>query len=99
MDSNQALSWMVFSRDRAQFEKLFPDLKIEAAEFLPWLAYLLSGGVTMRHLIPSFFNRPIQGLEYLLSPLSPALTLHWHIRLRKSPANQQAHPHPFKLES
>ena len=83
MDSNQALSWMVFSRDRARFEKLFPQLNIETTAFLPWLAYLLSGGVTMRHLIPGFLNGPIRGLEYLLSPLSPALALHWHICVRK----------------
>jgi SAM-dependent methyltransferase len=86
MDSNQALSWMVFARDRAQFEKLYPQLKIETTAFLPWLAYLVSGGVTMRNLIPGFLTRPIQGMEYLLSPLAPAFALHWHICVRKSAA-------------
>ena len=84
MDSNQALSWMVFERDRARFEKLFPQLKVETTANLPWLAYLLSGGVTMRNVIPNFMNAPIRGVEYLLSPLAPAFALHWHICIRKS---------------
>ena len=54
MESNQALSWMVFVRDRDRFEKLFPGLVIEEFAFTPWLAYLISGGVTMRDLIPRF---------------------------------------------
>jgi len=84
MDSNQALSWMVFARDRARFEELYPRLKIEATDYLPWLAYFLSGGVTMRHLIPSFMNKPIRATEQLLSPLAPVFALHWHVCLRKS---------------
>jgi SAM-dependent methyltransferase len=84
MDSNQALSWMVFHRDRVRFEKLHPQLKVETTAHLPWLAYLVSGGVTMRQLVPGFLYGPIRGLEYLLSPLAPALALHWHICLRKT---------------
>ena len=90
MDSNQALSWMVFERDRARFEKLYPRLKAEPTAFLPWLAYLLSGGVTMRHLVPGFMNGPIRGMEHLLSPLAPAFALHWHICIRKSAAAESA---------
>jgi len=75
---------MVFERDRARFEKLFPQLKVETSDCLPWLAYLLSGGVTMRHLVPGILNAPIRGMEHLLSPVAPALALHWHICVRKS---------------
>ena len=89
MDSNQALSWMVFDRDRAQFEKLYPQLKIETVAFLPWVGYLLSGGVTMRHLIPGFMNDPIRGIEHLLSPLAPVFALHWHICVRKITARDK----------
>jgi SAM-dependent methyltransferase len=86
MDSNQALSWMIFARDRKRFEKLYPRLKIQAVDYLPWLAYLLSGGVTMRYLIPNFMNAPIRGAEFLLSPLAPLFALHWHVCVRKSAA-------------
>ena len=84
MDSNQALSWMVFIRDRSRFEQLHPGLKIESTAFLPWLTYLLAGGVTGRCLVPSSFNRLVVGLEKLLTPLSPLFALHWHIRVRKA---------------
>lgn len=85
MDSNQALSWMVFVRDRARFEEKFPKLRIETLEFTPWLSYLLSGGVTKRGLIPKPLATMILGLEKLVSPLDPLFALHWHIRVRRTP--------------
>ncbi len=87
MDSNQALSWMVFVRDRKQFEQLHPGLKIESFSFLPWFSYLLAGGVTGRCLVPSFLTSAPPLLEKLLRPLSPIFSLHWHIRLRKIAAS------------
>lgn len=83
MDSNQALSWMVFVRDRARFESLFPGLTIETCAFTPWFTYLTSGGVTMRDIIPRFLNGPLFGVEWLLTPVRPVFALHWHIRVRK----------------
>jgi len=84
MDSNQALSWMVFVRDRREFEDRYPALKIESLSWLPWFGYLASGGVTMRHLIPNFMNPAFVGVEYLLKPFAPVFSLHWHICVRKS---------------
>ncbi len=84
MDSNQALSWMVFVRDRAKYEAKFPGLKIEHFGFTPWFTYLISGGVTMRDIIPHFLTGPLFGVEWLLTPLRPVFALHWHIRLRKT---------------
>ena len=50
--ANGALPWMVFERDRAKFEREFPSLKIrEVAPFMPF-RYLVSGGVSMRPLMP-----------------------------------------------
>jgi SAM-dependent methyltransferase len=85
MDSNQALSWLVFVRDRDRFESLFPELSIETTSYTPWLAYLLSGGVTMKHLVPRFMNPLIHALEFLLTPFRPVFALHWHIRVRRKP--------------
>lgn len=83
MDSNQALSWMIFVRDRARFEAQFPGLKIEVFAFTPWFTYLTSGGVTMRDVIPRFLHPLFFAAEWLLTPLRPAMALHWHIRVRK----------------
>lgn len=84
MDSNQALSWIVFARDRVEFERRYPALKIEALELMPWFTYLLSGGVTMRYLVPKSMNPFLIGIERLIAPLDSLFSLHWHIRIRKS---------------
>lgn len=84
MDSNQALSWMVFVRDRLKYERQFPSLRLEKTAFLPWVTYLLAGGVTMRNLIPGFLVPVLKALEFLAIPLRPLGALHWVLILRKS---------------
>jgi len=84
MDSNQALSWMVFVRDRARFESLFPELRIEVLECTPWFTYLISGGVTKRNVVPRWLTPALVRIEGILKPLSPMFSLHWHIRLRRT---------------
>jgi SAM-dependent methyltransferase len=81
--ANQALSWVVFRRDRERFQKEFPGLSLECIELLPWLGYLLSGGVTRRNLVPNAMVGPIAALENALSVANPLFALHWHIRVRK----------------
>jgi ubiquinone/menaquinone biosynthesis C-methylase UbiE len=83
MDSNQALAWMVFVRDRAEFERQFPRLRIEKLEYMPWFTYFVSGGVTMRNVLPRFSHGPLLLMERLLQPLTPIFSLHWHIVVRK----------------
>ena len=85
MESNQALAWMVFARDRRRFERQYPALAIEKLAFMPWLTYFVSGGVTARYLIPKFMNGLLVGTERLLQPLEPLFSLHWHICVRKKP--------------
>lgn len=47
-----ALPWIVFQRDRQQFESEFRTLAIQAVRpFMPF-RYLVSGGVSMRQLMP-----------------------------------------------
>ncbi len=61
--SNQALPWIVFERDRILFEQKFPDLKVITLQpFMPF-RYLLSGGVSMRALIPAGCNAILKGIE------------------------------------
>ena len=83
LDSNQALAWIVFARDRARFESQYPTLGIETLAFMPWLTYFVSGGVTARYLIPNFMNGLLVGADRLLQPLEPLFSLHWHICVRK----------------
>jgi SAM-dependent methyltransferase len=83
MDSNQALSWMIFVRDRKKFQELHPRLEIERFTWLPWFNYLLAGGVTGRCLAPRWAKSMLPFAEGALRPLSPLFSLHWHICLRK----------------
>ncbi len=85
LDANQALTWIVFFRDRDRFERLFPGLQIDPPGFLPWLSYLASGGVTRRNLVPSFLVPVFRAFDRLLKPLDPWLALHWHLTVRKRP--------------
>jgi SAM-dependent methyltransferase len=82
-DSNQALSWIVFVRDRARFESEFPELQIERISPLPWFAYLLSGGVIQRSLVPKLLVPTVGMLDRFGKPFSPWLGLHWVVTLRK----------------
>jgi SAM-dependent methyltransferase len=83
INTNQALSWIVFFRDRAKFENLFPELQLEVCEYLPWVSYLAAGGVTRKPLLPAALEPTVLWLENLLEPLSSLCALHWHIRIRK----------------
>jgi SAM-dependent methyltransferase len=63
--ANGALPWIVFRRDRAIFERDFPHGQIERVDPIMPLRYLLSGGVSMRSLMPSMMFRPIAAIEHL----------------------------------
>lgn len=84
LDSNQALTWMVFDRDVQRYQSQFPHLTIEKKEYLPWLSYLLSGGVTRKRLAPSLFEPLILWLDSSPISMRRLFGLHWHILVRKS---------------
>lgn len=51
--ANGALPWIIFQRDWLKFEFEFPELEIRAVRpFMPF-RYLVSGGVSMRQLMPA----------------------------------------------
>jgi SAM-dependent methyltransferase len=65
--SNNALPWIVFERDRRRYETLFPHLPIEAITIEKPFVYLLSGGVSMRNLMPGGSYIFWKKIESLLS--------------------------------
>ena len=83
LDSNQALSWMVFVRDEFKFRMRFPKLRLERRRYLPWLSYLLSGGVNLRSFVPKPLAPLVMGLDWLVKPLDRLCAIHWHITVRK----------------
>ena len=52
--ANGALPWIVFGRDRARFERDFPGWRITATTPSMPLRYLMSGGLSMRSLMPGW---------------------------------------------
>jgi SAM-dependent methyltransferase len=82
--ANQALSYIVFIRDRKTFCQRFPALEIVCTMPLNnYLRYLLSGGLNFRQLIPDGMTPIIKAIERALSPLASTLALHHVIVLRK----------------
>ena len=81
--ANGALPWIVFERDRRQFEKEFPRLRIEVIRpFMP-VRYMISGGVSMRPLMPEFLFAVWSGVERCLDPWRRSLAMFALIVLRK----------------
>ena len=82
--ANQALSYIIFIRDRARFEKENPSLKIVHQRFAGnYLRYLLSGGLNFRQLLPDIFSKPIGLLEKTISPFNKWISLHHIIVIKK----------------
>ena len=52
--ANSALPWIVFERDRRLFESIFPEFAVNRITVEKPFVYLLSGGVSLRSLIPGF---------------------------------------------
>jgi SAM-dependent methyltransferase len=83
LDANTPLAWIVFSRDRRQFEAEFPALRITQISYLSWLSYMASGGVNYRQMPPRLLDPLFILCDSLLAPLRPLLSLTWYIGLRK----------------
>jgi len=81
--ANGALPWMVFVRDRERFARLCPDWTIETISPMTPLRYLLSGGVSMRSLVPAFCDAPLRGLERLMTPVMHVAALFAGIVVRR----------------
>ena len=80
---NGAIPWIIFSRDREIFENEFPSLKVVRMRNHTPLRYLLSGGFTLRQLVPSFTYPVIKAIEYTLSPINDWLGMFQTIELQK----------------
>lgn len=81
--ANGALAWIVFYRDRLKFEKWFPALKIVMLKPHTPFRYLISGGVSMRQLLPSFTYPIIKGIETILSPLNRYIGMFLTVEIEK----------------
>lgn len=66
--SNQALPWIVFERDRREFERQCPQWQLhEITPDYPF-CYLLSGGLAYRSFMPGFLFEFWRSVEAILTP-------------------------------
>ena len=63
LDSNQALSWIIFKRDYKKFKKLFPKFSLLKKKSIMPLSYLLSGGHSYNTKVGKVFIKIIRKLE------------------------------------
>lgn len=82
--ANQALSYVVFVRDRARFQADHGHLEVVHHEVLSnYASYLLSGGLNFRSLLPPTWTRLYAAIDSGLRPLRSLLGLHHLLVLRK----------------
>lgn len=82
--ANMALPWIIFVRDRAQFEREFPQWRLVAVKPIMPFRYLLSGGVSMRAFMPGWTFAFWRALERALTPWSGRLGMFAQIVLERT---------------
>jgi SAM-dependent methyltransferase len=81
--ANEALPWIVFARDRAVWDREFPQLQLRQVELGLPCRYLLSGGLSRLSFAPAWSFGCWRRLEGLLKPLLPRLAMFARIELVK----------------
>ena len=79
--ANGALPWIVFERDRAKFEREFPDWQIGQIELQMPFRYLVSGGISMRTLSPERMFNVWRKIEHCLQPWMRSIAMFARIQL------------------
>jgi hypothetical protein len=82
--ANGAISWIIFIRDREVFDRECPRLDVVRLDCHTPLRYILSGGVSMKQLLPSFTYGAVRFVENRLAPFNKYLGMFMTIVLRKS---------------
>jgi len=83
-DSNTALPWIIFTRDKKTFENKFPRLKILRIQpFMPF-TYLFSGGLSKYQFLPTFAYPLIKIVEKMISPINHLVGMFAIIELKKN---------------
>jgi SAM-dependent methyltransferase len=82
-DSNIAMPWIIFVRDRKIFKDKFPNLKILRVFPHTPFSYLFSGGLTKFQFLPGFTYPFIKSIENLMSPINSYFGMFATIAIQK----------------
>lgn len=83
--ANSALPWILFHRDKALFAERFPALRLRSVQAIMPFRYLVSGGISMRNLMPAWSYALWRGFEGALTPLRNTLGMFAKIVLENQP--------------
>jgi len=83
--ANGALPWILFQRDRERFAREAPAWRVRAIEPIMPFRYLVSGGISMRGLMPAASHPLWRGLERGLAPLRHQLAMFARVVLERRP--------------
>lgn len=61
--ANGALPWILFERDRAVFTAEYPQISIKLIRVIMPFSYMISGGVSLRNLMPGWSFNLIRNME------------------------------------
>jgi SAM-dependent methyltransferase len=84
--ANGALPWILFQRDREQFERAAPGWRVRSIAPMMPFRYLVSGGVSLRGLTPAASYPLWKGFERALSPFAGHLAMFAHVVLERRDA-------------
>jgi SAM-dependent methyltransferase len=79
--ANMAIPWIIFFRDRDMFRREFPQFRICSITLHTPLRYLISGGLSLRQLLPAFLYPIVHFIEKLLTPINSYIGLFMTIEL------------------
>jgi SAM-dependent methyltransferase len=79
--ANGALPWIVFCRNRMEYDLQYPDLEVAKIECFGPMLYLLSGGFSHRQMLPDRLCSAVRGGEKVLSPLNNLLGMFMKIEI------------------
>ena len=82
--ANGALPWIVFERDKKILSKRFPEFQVVEIKYHTPLCYLLSGGLTLKSLVPTFSYSFFRFLDKCLAKISPHFSMFVSIVVRKT---------------
>lgn len=86
--ANMAIPWIVFQRDRQEFIAEFPGLEITALKLHTPILYLVSGGLSLRQLVPNYLTFLVANLDQVLSNLAQYLCMFMTIELTKTTSSR-----------
>jgi SAM-dependent methyltransferase len=81
--ANGALPWIIFERDRRRFRERFPELEIRQVRPIMPIRYVLSGGVSMRALLPSWGFGLVKAVERACQPVMGSLAMFAHVAVSR----------------